>query len=124
MKTRMEKETRKKALIAVLIKRIVLFLFIMSLLTLFLYGIGIAQSFMDHTQFFLLRLSRFWGLFLIIGAFYGILLETGLAVRRGGWRRLFSPLGGLVVYTLLGVWGGLLAVVSSFISAAARGNIL
>jgi hypothetical protein len=118
----MEKETGKKVVIAVLIKRIVLFLFIMSLLTLFLYGIGTAQNFMDHTQLFLLRLSRLWGLFLIIGAFYGILLETGLAFRKGG-RRIFSSLGGLGVYTLLGIWGGLLAAVSTFINAAARGNI-
>jgi hypothetical protein len=58
-------------------KRIVFFLAIMSSLSMFLYGIGTAQDFLESTQMLLLRLAAALGLLLSIGSTCGFSLDLG-----------------------------------------------
>jgi hypothetical protein len=108
----------KKAVIAILVKRTVSFFFGMCLLTLFFYGIGTTQGFMDITQLLLLRLSIVWGLFLGVGSLYGIILTLWLA--RKGWKFLYVR--GLGAYMLLSLFGILVAAAAALIIVTAGGN--
>jgi hypothetical protein len=108
----------KKPILAILVKRTALFFFVMCLLTVFIYGIGTVQEFMDITQLFLLRLSALLGIFLAVASFYGIILDFWLAL----YNRKFRYAGGAGAYMLLGIFGALIAGFSVFIAAAAGGN--
>jgi hypothetical protein len=108
----------KKPVIAILVKRAVLFFFFLCALTAFLYGIGTAQEFMDRTQLLLLRLSLVFGLSLGAGSAYGILLNCWL-VLHGRSGRFFAGAG---MYLALGVFGALIATAAAFIIVAAGGN--
>jgi hypothetical protein len=108
----------KKTIIEILVKRTVTFFFGICLLTLFLYGIGTAQGFMDITQLLLLRLSIVLGLFLGVGSVYGIVLALWLA-RKGLKLRYIGGIGG---YLLLSLFGILVVLIAAFIVVAAGGN--
>jgi hypothetical protein len=108
----------KKAVIAILIKRAILFFFFLCALTVFLYGVGTAQEFMDRTQLLLLRLSIVFGLSLAVGSAYGIALNCWFAFHDRNYR-FFTGAG---LYLLLGLFGAAIAILAAFITVAAGGN--
>jgi hypothetical protein len=108
----------KKPFIAILVKRAILFFFLLCVVTAFLYGIGTAQEFMDSTQLMLLRLSVVLGLSLAVGSVYGIALNFWLAFNDRKYR-FFTGAG---IYILLGIFGALMATLAAFIIVAAGGN--
>jgi hypothetical protein len=111
-------QPEKKPIIAILIKRAILFFFFLCALTAFLYGIGTAQEFTDRTQLMLLRLSVVFGLSLAVGSIYGIVLNCWL-VFHDRKRRFFTGAG---LYTALGIFGAAVATLAAFIIVAAGGN--
>jgi hypothetical protein len=106
-------------LIFVLVRRLVVFFFVMSLLTIFLYVIGTGQEFMDNTQLLLLRIALFLGLFLSAGSIYGIALGLWRAIRC----RKFRYIAGAGAYILSGIFGAALGALAAFIASAAEGNV-
>jgi hypothetical protein len=110
---------RGKPLVIMMMKRLALFALFMCLLTLFLYVIGTRQGFMDLTQLSLLRLASGLGIFLAALSLYGTVFEALMVFRRRQYRFLWG-LGG---YLLTGIFGAGITAFSSFISAAARGNL-
>jgi len=109
---------KDRALVVLLLNRTVLFLFCMNLLTVFLYGIGTAQGFMDATQFLLLRLISVLGLLSGINALYALLLDLFMLLRTRTLHYLAGALAYLVVFSL----GGGLSILSSFILVATAGS--
>jgi hypothetical protein len=109
---------KKKPLRFILAERAVFFFFSLCIFSLFLYGIGTAQAFMDSTQLFLLRLSLFMGLFLAASSFLGFVLELwrGIVSKR---RRFFAA----ALYLLFCLSGLAAAVLASFITVTAGGNV-
>jgi hypothetical protein len=108
----------KKPVIAILVKRAILFFFFLCALTVFLYGIGTAQEFMDRTQAMLLRLSVVLGLSLAVGSLYGIALNFWFALHDRKYR-FFTGAG---MYIILGLFGAAIATLAAFIIVAAGGN--
>ncbi|MDR1985758.1 MAG: hypothetical protein LBP88_02150 [Treponema sp.] len=108
----------KKPILLMLVKRTVLFFFGSGLLSLFLYGIGTNQGFMERTQFMLLRITVMAGLFIGVGSMYGIGLDLWLIFRKK--YRYLSGIGG---YLCLGVFGIAIAGLASFILALTEGNL-
>jgi hypothetical protein len=108
----------RKTVIETLVKRTVIFFFGMCLLTIFLYGIGTAQGFMDITQVLILRLIIFFGLFLGVGPVYGIILTLWLT-RKGMKARYIRGMG---AYLFLALFGILAALVAAFILVTTEGN--
>ncbi|MDR2798289.1 MAG: hypothetical protein LBB80_08095 [Treponema sp.] len=108
----------KKPIILMLVKRTVLFFFGLCLLSLFLYGIGTNQGFMDRTQFMLLRITVMVGLFIGVGSMYGIGLDLWLI-----FHKKYRYLIGIGGYLCLGVFGIAIAGLASFILVLAEGNL-
>jgi hypothetical protein len=108
----------KKTVIEILVKRTVIFFLGMCFLTIFLYGVGTAQGFMDITQLLILRLIIIFGLFLGVGSVYGIFLTLWLS-RKGLKIRYIGGIGG---YLFLGLFGILAALIAVFIVVTAGGN--
>jgi hypothetical protein len=109
---------KKKPLRFILAERAVVFFFSLCAFSFFLYGTGTAQAFMDSTQLFLLRLSLITGLFLAAAAGTGFVLALWAGtVPRG--RRFF----GAAVYLFFCFFGLAAAVLASFITVTAGGNV-
>jgi hypothetical protein len=111
---------KKKPIIVILVKRTVFFFLTMCFLTLFLYGIGTAQEFMDITQLLLLHLAMLLGIFLAAASVYGMILDFWLVFHNRKFRYLY----GAGAYLFLGLFGVLITVLTAFIMAAAEGNML
>jgi hypothetical protein len=111
-------QPEKKPLIAILVKRAILFFFFLCALTVFIYGIGTAQEFMDRTQLMLLRLSVVFGLSLAVGSMYGIALNCWFVFHDRKYR-FFTGAG---IYLVLGLFGGAIATLAALIIVAAGGN--
>jgi hypothetical protein len=111
-------QPEKKPVIAILVKRAILFFFFLCALTVFLYGIGTSQEFMDRTQLMLLRLSVVFGLSLAVGSIYGIALNVWLVFHDHKYRFF----GGAGLYIVLGLFGAVIATLASFIIVASGGN--
>jgi hypothetical protein len=109
---------KRKPLIAVLVKRTVSFFFVMCIFSVFLYGIGTAQGFMDRTLLFLLRLSVLLGFFQGVGSLYGFILDFWLLFHRREFRYLY----GAGAYLFLCFLGAGIAVSGVFIIIVAGGN--
>jgi nitrate/nitrite transporter NarK len=108
----------KKPIIAILVKRTVFFFFILCVLTVFLYGIGTAQEFMDITQMFLLRVSVVLGLFQAVGSIYGLLLDLWFIFHDRKYRFLKDAL----MYSVLGILGVFVAAAGTFIVVVSGGS--
>jgi hypothetical protein len=67
----------KEKILYVLVNRMVIFLFVMCLLTLSLYAAGTIQDFIDSTQLSLLQLYEVLGIFLMLTSLCGIMLNIG-----------------------------------------------
>ena len=65
----------KEKLLYILVNRAVVFVFFMSLLTIFLYMIGTSQGFVDSTQLNLLKLYNVLAIFLVTTSICGIVLN-------------------------------------------------
>jgi hypothetical protein len=115
----MKKLTRPKdkAIVVVLIKRTVIFYLGLCVLTIFLYGIGTNQGFMDKTQLMLLNLSIVLGICLGTSACYGIVLDIVMMCQGK-----FRYLNGIVFYIILVGVGLALAAFSTFIIVLTQGN--
>jgi hypothetical protein len=111
-------QPEKKPIIAILVKRAILFFFFLCALTVFLYGIGTAQEFMDRTQLLLLRLSVVFGLSLAVGSVYGIALNFWFVFHDRKYR-FFTGAG---MYIALGAFGAAVATLAAFVIVAAGGN--
>lgn len=107
----------KKPIIAILVKQTVSFFLGMCVLTIFLYGVGTAQGFMDITQRMLLRLALREGLFLGVGSGYGIMVDCWLL-----FCGKFRYVSGIGVYMILGIFGIAVAALAAFILVVAGGN--
>ncbi|GHU46685.1 hypothetical protein FACS1894200_00740 [Spirochaetia bacterium] len=112
----------KFSVIKMLIKRTVLFFFALCLFSLFLYGIGSAQGFMDSTLLLLLRFAILMAIFLSVGSIYGLAMNLFLFFRFRGSNKApyFIEMGG---YMLLGLFGALVATTGILIITALRGNV-
>jgi hypothetical protein len=108
----------KKNIAAILVKRGVIFLAAMLMLTVFLYAIGTIQGFTDQTQLLLLGLSLAEGLSLAAGSIYGIIFNLWFILRGGASRLLW----GTGAYIALGLFGVLVTALSAFILVLAGGN--
>jgi len=108
---------KQKLLVALLVKRTVLFLLIMTMLVLFMYAVGTGQGFMDSTQFLLLRLMAGLALLLSIGGAYGAIMDFVLVVRGG-----VAYLAGTAAYLVLAIFGVSLSALAAFILAVTAGN--
>ena len=91
----------REKLFAILISRIVIFFFVMCLLTLFLYAAGTAQNFIDSTQFFLLNLYSFLGVMLTASSACGAIMDLRRFIRSKKVHHLFWAFG----YLLLAILG-------------------
>ncbi|MDR2759762.1 MAG: hypothetical protein LBB78_10335 [Spirochaetaceae bacterium] len=109
---------KKKPILAILVKRTVFFFFTMCIFTVFLYGIGTIQGFMDTTQQIMLRLAIIMGFSLAVGSIYGILLDLWFIFLQGKYR-FFWGIGG---YIGMGVFGAVIAALATFIVAISGGN--
>jgi hypothetical protein len=109
----------KKSIFPVLLKCLVIWAFIMSILLLFFYAAGTRQGFTDRTQLRLLHLSLLTGVFLALVAVYGVLYNLYHLLKNKKFRSLFLT----ALCLLLGIYGAALAVFASFIRAAAGGNV-
>jgi len=92
----------KERMLPILISRTALFLFVMSVLTLFLYAAGTAQEFTDATQYALLALYSVLGIFLTITSISGIILDITrfIDAKKG---RYFFRAGGYLFLAIFGV---------------------
>jgi len=110
---------RPKPLLVLLVKRAVLFLTVMSALSVFLYAVGTAQDFLESTQSGLIRLSALFGLLLAVASSYGFLLDVSYALflRR---RRL---LWGALAYLFSAAFGFTVALAANGILVLTAGNL-
>jgi hypothetical protein len=109
---------KRKPILAILVKRTVFFFFTMCVFTIFLYGIGTIQKFMDTTQHLMLRLIIILGFSLAAGSIYGILLDLWLVF----YERNRRFLGGMGGYIGMGLFGVVIAAAATFIVVVSRGN--
>lgn len=110
---------RRKPLLVLLVKRAVLFLTIMGGVTIFLYGVGTSQNFLEATQLGLLRLASLFGLLSAVGSLYGLALDLFFAYRLKA-RRFIA---GAFAYALSAVFGVLVAAFSNGVLVAVAGNL-
>jgi len=106
-------------LLSILISRAALFFLLLSLITLFLYGVGTAQGFTDSTQFAFIQLYVALGIFLGVISLCGLFVEVGRFITSKEVRYLFRA-GGyivLIAFAIVTSFGAL------FILAIAEGNI-
>ncbi|MFA6507055.1 MAG: hypothetical protein WCT14_13195 [Treponemataceae bacterium] len=88
-------------------------------LTVFLYGIGTAQDFLESTQLGLLRLAAVLGLLLSVGSAYGLILDIVYSV----FFRLRHFFWGAVAYCVSAVFGIAVALLSNGILVLVSGNV-
>ena len=108
----------KERLLPILVNRTVIFLFLMCLLTMFLYVVGTIQGFIDSTQLVLLKLCVVLGIFLAVTSVYGAALNLWRLFNVKKARYLFRAGG----YMLLVIFGAAAVLAAKFIITASGGN--
>ena len=106
-------------ILAIVINRISILFFIMSVITGFIYLLGSNQGFMDQTQFFLLRAVTVLGILLLISSVFGLVINLFIFVIVKKRRYLF----GSFLYIFFIVSGGAVASGAYFIIFFASGNM-
>jgi hypothetical protein len=109
---------KSKPLPILLVKRVVLLLSIMGAVTIFLYGIGTAQDFLESTQLGLLRLSASLGILLFCAAACGFMLDVAYALVRRAPRNLWGAFAYLFAFAL----GVSIALFSNGVLVLVAGN--
>lgn len=110
---------KRKPLLSLMIKRVVFFLATMGSLTVFLYGIGTAQDFLESTQLGLLRLSAAIGILLFLGSLFGLVLDVFYAAHARAPRSLW----GAFAYLFALLFGAAIALFSNGILVLVAGNL-
>ena len=108
----------KEKLLSILVSRMAIFFFLMCLVTLFLYGIGIKHGFTDSTQLAILRLYVVLGIFLAVSSLCGAILNTERLLKLK-MMRYFLRAG---FYTFLVVFSVVTTVSIMFIVTLSSGN--
>ena len=108
----------KERLFSLLVNRLVIFFFLMCVLTLFLFIAGTVQDFIDSTQLFLLNLYNVLGVLLIAASFLGMIFDLYRFAKTRKARYL-PRAGG---YILLAVFGIFTVLMASAITAISSGN--
>ena len=108
----------RKKLLSVLISRMGIFLFLMCLLTLFLYAVGTNQGFIDSTQLALLRLYIILGISLAISSLYGFILNIVRILKFKMTRYILRTIG----YFVLVIFSIVSVLTAMFIITLSSGN--
>jgi len=108
----------KEKLLSVLASRAAFFLFLMCLLTLFLYAAGTVQGFTDSTQLTLLKIYVALGIFLSVLSLCGMILDLRRLYKRKKIRYLFRA----GIYILLLIFGAVTVLTAMFIITLSGGN--
>ena len=108
----------KEKLLPILVSRTVVFLFVMGILTLFLYGVGTVQGFIDTTQLALLRLYVVLGIFLTIFSAAGIIIDLRRFINMKKKRYLIRA----GIYLVLVIFGIFTVLAVIFILTLSGGN--
>ena len=108
----------KEKLLPILVSRVVIFFFIMCLLTLFLYAAGTNQGFVDSTQLALLRLYLVLGIFLAVFSVCGCIVGIVRFLRIRKARYFFRACG----YLLLAIFGAVTVIIAALIMTLSAGN--
>lgn len=108
----------REKLLPILVNRTALFLFLMCLVTLFMYAVGTVQDFIDSTQLSLLRFYTVLGIFLTVVSVYGMVIDLERLLRLKKRRYLFRAGG----YVLLILFGAGTVLVVMFIITLSKGN--
>ena len=102
-----------------LVNRTVIFLFLICLLTLFLYTAGTVQTFMDSTQLFLLGLYEVLGLLLLLGSAWGITFDL-YRFYKDRKRRYLIRAGGYLLLVIFSIVTVLMVMAISAFSSGSR----
>ena len=108
----------KEKLHHILANRVVIFFFVLCLLTLFLYMAGTVQGFIDSTQLSLLSFYTILGIFLTITSLYAMVLNIRRLLKTKKTRYLIRALG----YVFLVLFGIISELVIMFIITLVKGN--
>jgi hypothetical protein len=114
-----QKKPKKTLLLIQLVKRTVIALTALCVLSIFLYALGTRIDFMDRTQLWLLRSISLFGLLMGIGAVYGFLLDLGYSI----FSRQPHFMWGALVYVALSVSGIIVAGIANFILVTLSGSL-
>ena len=109
--------TKRKPMIFIIVKRGIIFFFLMCVILIFLYILGAFQQFSDASLHMLLRLTGFFGLFLGINGAFGIILEIWFFFRKENYHIFFN----IILFFIFGSFGILVAVITFFIQAMTGG---
>ena len=90
----------KEKLLLILVNRLVVLFFLMCVFTIFLYAAGTVQGFIDTTQLSLLSFYVFMGIFLILAAILGTILESRRFFKSKKMRYLFRAAGYIIAMFL------------------------
>ena len=104
-------------MIFIIVKRSILFIFLICLTTLSLYFIGAFQQFTDAALTMLLQIAGFSGLLLGIYGAFGIIMEFWFLFKKENYRIVLN----IVLFFILGIFGLLVAVFAFFIQALMGG---
>ena len=108
----------REKLLPIMINRTAIFLFIMCILTLYLYAIGTSQDFIDTTQLSLLRLYVVFAIFLATTSSCGIILNIVRFLAQKKIRYLLRAAG----YLLLVLYGTATLLTVMFIFTLSSGS--
>ena len=110
--------TLREKLFPILVSRTVIFFFVMSLLTFFLYAAGTVQGFIDTTQLALLRLYSVLGIFLVVSTICAIMINIERFIRLKK-TRYFLRAG---AYLLITIFSVVTVIAAMFIITLSMGN--
>jgi hypothetical protein len=113
-----KKKIRSTPLLIQLVKRTVMLLVALCMLSVFLYGLGTRIVFMDMTQLWLLRSISLLGLLMGIGASYGFLLDLGYML----FSRQPHFIWGALTYIAVSSFGIIAAGIANLILIAVSGT--
>jgi hypothetical protein len=118
MDARVRKDSRaEKPLLTILVKRVAIFLLLISAVTLFYWVVGSETSFLDETQSMLLEVMRQSSLGVLVASGFGILLAIVFAIIR----RRFPRIMGIVGYILSAAFGAVALAIAQSVLELSRG---
>jgi hypothetical protein len=103
----------------VIVSRVILFFFFISLLISFFYILGTVQGFMDDTLYILLRIGAIFGILLTVSAVLGFFIDLMFLLAK----KKIRYLGIMFLYCFLGFFGGIIVYASYFIMVISAGKI-
>jgi hypothetical protein len=110
-------KARHKPLLLILVKRTVIFCFVICLVSLFYWAVGSERAFLDETEFMLLNLARLSSLGLVVSSGLGALVAGGFALAR---RYSLRPRG-LLGYAAAAALGAVVLLLSQTLTILSHG---